>query len=215
MQGPREPNVGPGSAQILSIYGFVYFKTEEENATIFSGFWCYLKKRKRFSRQNATIFSGFWCDLRKKKALRSSTNRLVGVISMGPMKPVGPLMGPLKPMGPLMGPLKSMGSGFIVPLAPPLGGSDNMTLTLETKNPKFKTRLVLKQFCTHSDHGIHAQAWYSNQNNIGEHWAVSNRQHNKSYNFIMILRSRTKPKFFFRLVPLEIVLKSHFGWIFH
>ena len=44
-----------------------------------------------------------------------------------------------------------------------------MTLTAETKDPKFGTRLVLKQFCTHSDHGIEAQTEYSDQNNIGEH----------------------------------------------
>ena len=29
-----------------------------------------------------------------------------------------------------------------------------MTLTAETKDPKFGTRLVLKQFCIHSDHGL-------------------------------------------------------------
>ena len=33
----------------------------------------------------------------------------------------------------------------------------DMTLTAKTKDPKFETRLVLEQFCTHSDHGIHAQ----------------------------------------------------------
>ena len=37
-QGRREPNVRPGPAQILSISGFVYSKTEAENATGFSGF---------------------------------------------------------------------------------------------------------------------------------------------------------------------------------
>ena len=33
----------------------------------------------------------------------------------------------------------------------------DMTLTAETKDPKFETRLVLEQFCTHLDHGIDAQ----------------------------------------------------------
>ena len=33
----------------------------------------------------------------------------------------------------------------------------DMTLTAETKDPKFETRLVLEQFCTHLDHRIDAQ----------------------------------------------------------
>ena len=36
-QGHREPNVGPGSAQILGISGFVNSKTDGENATSFLG----------------------------------------------------------------------------------------------------------------------------------------------------------------------------------
>ena len=38
LQGRREPDVGPGSAQILGISGFVYSTTQGENATVFSGF---------------------------------------------------------------------------------------------------------------------------------------------------------------------------------
>ena len=34
-QGRREPNEGPGSAQILGISGFVNSKTDGENATSF------------------------------------------------------------------------------------------------------------------------------------------------------------------------------------
>ena len=39
-QGRLEPKMGPGSAQILRISGFVQSKTAEENGTIFSGFLC-------------------------------------------------------------------------------------------------------------------------------------------------------------------------------
>ena len=45
MQGLREPNVGPGSAQITRISGFVNLKTDGENATVFSGLSCDLKKK--------------------------------------------------------------------------------------------------------------------------------------------------------------------------
>ena len=38
MQGSREPNVGPGPAQILRIFGFVNSKTDGENATVQSKF---------------------------------------------------------------------------------------------------------------------------------------------------------------------------------
>ena len=60
-----------------------------------------------------------------------------------------------------------------------------MTFTAETKDPKFETGLVLKQFSTHSDHGIHAQTQYTNQNNRGEHWTISKSQHIENYNFII------------------------------
>ena len=91
-QGRREPRVGPGTAKILRISGFVQSKR---------------------SKENGTIFSEFSSDL-KKNDLRSS-------ISMGPMKPIGPsdgplqAHGPLKPHGPPDGPLKSMGSGDCAP----------------------------------------------------------------------------------------------------
>ena len=45
----------------------------------------------------------------KKNGLRSSTYWFLSVISMGPLKPTGPMMGPLKSIGP----------GLIVPAAPP------------------------------------------------------------------------------------------------
>ena len=45
IQGRREPKMGPGSAQILLISGFVLSKTAEENGAIFSGFSCNLKKK--------------------------------------------------------------------------------------------------------------------------------------------------------------------------
>ena len=45
-QGRREPNMGPGSAQILQISGFVKSKTNGQNATDLSGFWCDLQKKR-------------------------------------------------------------------------------------------------------------------------------------------------------------------------
>ena len=39
----------------------------------------------------------------KKKGLRSSTNSFVSVLSMGPIKPIGPSDGPLQAHGPLQG----------------------------------------------------------------------------------------------------------------
>ena len=37
-QGRREPTVGPGTAKILRISGFVQYKKSKENGTIFSEF---------------------------------------------------------------------------------------------------------------------------------------------------------------------------------
>ena len=76
--------------------------------------------KKRSSRKNATDLSGFWCDFQNKtkKGLPSSAYWFLSVISMGPLKPMGPLLGPLKPTGPMMGPLKSMGPGVVVSLPP-------------------------------------------------------------------------------------------------
>ena len=45
MQGLREPYVGPGSAQTTRISGFVNLKTNGENASVFSGLLCDLKKK--------------------------------------------------------------------------------------------------------------------------------------------------------------------------
>ena len=47
LHGRREPNVGPGSAQILGISDFVNSKKEEEKATIFYGFNVNSKAKKR------------------------------------------------------------------------------------------------------------------------------------------------------------------------
>ena len=44
--GRREPNVGPGPAQIWRISGFVNSKMDGENATVWSEKWCDLKKKK-------------------------------------------------------------------------------------------------------------------------------------------------------------------------
>ena len=44
-QGRREPRVGPGTAQILRISGFVQSKSGKENGTLFSGFSSDLKKK--------------------------------------------------------------------------------------------------------------------------------------------------------------------------
>ena len=86
MPGRREPNVGPGSAQIIRVSAFVNSKTDGENAIVLSWFSCDLQKKKslhgriplfctdcyviskkKSSKKNAAVFSGFWCDLQKKK----------------------------------------------------------------------------------------------------------------------------------------------------
>ena len=46
-QGRREPNVGPGPAQIWRISGFVNSKTDGENAAVLSELGCDLQKKKR------------------------------------------------------------------------------------------------------------------------------------------------------------------------
>ena len=63
-------------------------------------------------------FSPHFDVISKKKGLQFSTHSFISVISMGPLKPMDPLLGPIKPTGPILGPLKSMGPGVIVPLAP-------------------------------------------------------------------------------------------------
>ena len=95
-QGRREPNVGPGPAQMWRNCGFVKSKTDGENAA--DG------KKKVFS-EISTVFQAkiklFACDFD------------------GPFTSQCHLDGPpLELMGPLMGPLKSLGSGVIVPPAP-------------------------------------------------------------------------------------------------
>ena len=70
-QGRREPRMGPGTALILRVSGFVQPKTGKENVTLFSG------------------FSG---DLKKKG--------LLCFISMGLMKPIGPSHEPFQAHGP-------------------------------------------------------------------------------------------------------------------
>ena len=45
IQGRREPNVGPGLAQIWRISGFVNSKTDGENPALLSELWCDLQKK--------------------------------------------------------------------------------------------------------------------------------------------------------------------------
>ena len=52
VQGRREPNVGPGLAQILDISSFAYSKTEGENATVFPDFDVISKKNKKNERSS-------------------------------------------------------------------------------------------------------------------------------------------------------------------
>ena len=86
-QGRRKPNVGPRSAQILRVSGFVNSKKDGENASVLSGFSCdfplqkkglqgkmppfsqdfgVISEKKKSSRKNATVFSKISCDLKKK-----------------------------------------------------------------------------------------------------------------------------------------------------
>ena len=80
--------MGPGPAQILWISSFVNSKKDGGNATVFC--------------PNVDVIS-------EKKGLRSSICSFLSVISMGPLKPMGPLLGLLKPTGPMMGPPEAHG----------------------------------------------------------------------------------------------------------
>ena len=89
-QGRREPRMGPGTAQILRISGFVQSKTGKENGTLFSGFSSDLQNKKRSSPKLKRFFCPNSGDLQtEKKGLRC-------FISMGPIKPIGPSHGPLQ-----------------------------------------------------------------------------------------------------------------------
>ena len=44
-QGRREPNVGPGPAQMWRNSGFVNSETDGDNAAVLSKLWCDLKKK--------------------------------------------------------------------------------------------------------------------------------------------------------------------------
>ena len=78
VQGRREPNVGPGPAQIWRISGFVNSKTEGENAAVLSELWCDLKKKKGLHR-NFNGFSGRNLVISKKeKSLHWNSNGFSG-----------------------------------------------------------------------------------------------------------------------------------------
>ena len=64
--GRRERNVGPGSAQILRISGFVNSKTDGENALVLSGFSCDLQKKRKVFKEKCQRFH------LQKNGLRSS-----------------------------------------------------------------------------------------------------------------------------------------------
>ena len=55
MQGRREPNVGPGPAQIWRISGFVNSKTDGENAAVLSELLFDLQKKKKVFRPHMLI----------------------------------------------------------------------------------------------------------------------------------------------------------------
>ena len=133
-QERREPNVGPGPAQIWRISGFVYSKTDGKTAAFLSELWCDLKKKvfpeiltveirwspKKIKKKVFTeILTVFSVEIRwspkKKKVFRPhlliSQCYFDGPLSSSWLKPTVFL----KPMGPL----KSMDPGVIVLLCPP------------------------------------------------------------------------------------------------
>ena len=110
MRGRREPNVGPGPAQIWRISGFVNSKTDGKIPQFCPNCDMILKTKKDLQASHADFSVSF----------RWSPLELMGPL-LGPLKP----MAFLKPMRPLMGPLKSMGPGVIVPPFPPFSGPDN------------------------------------------------------------------------------------------
>ena len=83
-QGPREPRVGPGTAQISRISGFVQSKAGKENGTLFSGFSSDFRKKKVSTGIETVFLSKFrWSP--KKKGLRCFI-----FISHGPLQAHGP-----------------------------------------------------------------------------------------------------------------------------
>ena len=69
-QGRRKPRMGPGTAKILHIFGFVQSKRSKENGTIFSGFSSDLEKKGLCGEM--AQFSPDFQVISKKECLRST-----------------------------------------------------------------------------------------------------------------------------------------------
>ena len=129
-QGRREPRVGPGTAQILRISGFVQSKTNKENGTLFFGFSSDLQNKKRSSPKLKRFFCPKSGDLLTEKK-RSSVFHFDGsykaqwALSWAPSGPWAPR--------------RSMGPGVVVPLPPPLGGR-GLTSDLRVASQKSRKR---------------------------------------------------------------------------
>ena len=113
-QGCREPNVGPGPAQIWRISRFVNSKTEWENGAVLSELWCDLQKKVFTEIQTVFPVEIRW--IPKKKGLQASHADFSVSFRWAPLELMDHLLGLLKPTAFLkpMVPLKSMGPGVII-----------------------------------------------------------------------------------------------------
>ena len=124
--GAPEPNVGPGSAQILSISGFVNSKTNGENATVLFGFGCDLQK-KGLQGKMPQFFQDFDMIPPQKRCL--VFHILISQCHFdGPSKAHEPSAGPPEAKSPHDGPPEAQGppdgpQGNCPP-CPPLGGPE-------------------------------------------------------------------------------------------
>ena len=118
-QGRREPNVGPGPAQICRISGFVKPKIYEKNAAVWSEKRCDLQNKKKGLHRNLNGFSGQIQVISKKKRSSPEFKRFFRPNSGDLQKKRSSLS--LKPTTFLkpMGPLNTMSPGVIVPPCPP------------------------------------------------------------------------------------------------
>ena len=106
-QGRREPNVGPGPAQICQISGFVKSKIYEKKAAVWSEKRCDLKKKKVFT-EIETVFPA--------KLRRSPKKKVFTVTKTNDLPEAN-------------GPPKHHGPRVIVPPAPPRGGPGDSSVS--------------------------------------------------------------------------------------
>ena len=129
MQRRREPNVGPGPAQIWRISGFVNSKTDGENAA-FCPNYDVISEKIRSSPKFWRFFPvAIWWSQKKWTGLQASRADFSSVISMGPSRAHRPSAGPTEANGlpEAHGPPKVYGPrGHCTPLPSPLGGPGSM-----------------------------------------------------------------------------------------